>query len=129
MRLMIDALSWGGASFHGAGWNPRHIEGAEHFIFYALEAATRKKFLHGQAVCLGVVIACMMHGERADELLGVMHSVGIDIRPEAMAINWQDVDQALLGLSAFVRREQLAYGIAHDFKVDAGFLRQGACEN
>ena len=122
IRIMVDALKWGGASYHGAGWNPRHIEGVEHYIFYALEAATGKAFLHGQAVCLGLVLGAMMHGQRQDELLGAVTHLGVDIRPAAMDVTWSDVFDAMRGLRAFVEREELAYGIANDFDVTDEFL-------
>jgi glycerol dehydrogenase-like iron-containing ADH family enzyme len=122
IRLMVDALKWGGASYHGAGWNPRHIEGIEHYIFYALEARTGKKFLHGQAVCLGLILGAMMHGERVDELLHAVTYLGVDIRPSAMDITWEDVFAAMHGLEDFVTRENLAYGIANDFTVTDAFL-------
>ena len=123
VRIMVDALKWGGASYHGAGWNPRHIEGVEHYIFYALEARTGKKFLHGQAVCLGLILGAMMHGERVDELLHAVTYLGIDIRPSAMDITWEDVFAAMHGLKDFVVRENLAYGIANDFTVTEAFLQ------
>ena len=122
IRLMVDALKWGGASYHGAGWNPRHIEGVEHYIFYVLEAETGKAFLHGQAVCLGLVLGAMMHGQRLDELLGAVTYLGLDIRPAAMDVAWSDVNSAMHGLKAFVEREGLAYGIANDFDVTEAFL-------
>ncbi len=123
IELMVDALKWGGASYHGAGWNPRHIEGVEHYIFYALEAGTGKKFLHGQAVCLGLVLGTMMHGARAHELLDAVASLGVDIRPSAMDVTWDDVFGAMRNLREFVTREKLAYGIANDFTVTDAFLR------
>ena len=119
---MVDALKWGGVSYHGAGWNPRHIEGVEHYIFYALEAGTGKTFLHGQAVCLGLVLGAMMHGQRLDELLGAVTHLGVVIRPAAMDVTWSDVNSAMRGLRAFVEREGLAYGIANDFDVTEAFL-------
>ena len=122
IQIMVDALKWGGASYHGAGWNPRHIEGVEHYIFYALEAGARKTFLHGQAVCLGLVLGAMMHGQRLDELLGAVTHLGLDIRPAAMDVTWSDVYDAMRGLKAFVEREGLAYGIANDFDVTEAFL-------
>ncbi len=124
IRIMVDALKWGGASYHGAGWNPRHIEGVEHYIFYALEALTQKKFLHGQAVCLGLILGAMMHGERVDELLRAVTYLGIDIRPGAMDITWEDVFAAMHGLKEFVTVENLAYGIANDFTVTDDFLAE-----
>ena len=122
IRIMVDALKWGGASYHGAGWNPRHIEGIEHYIFYALEAGTGKTFLHGQAVCLGLTFGAMMHGQRLDELLSAVTHLGIDIRPAAMNVTWSDVFDAMHGLKAFVERERLPYGIANGFDVTDEFL-------
>jgi len=122
IRIMVDALKWGGASYHGAGWNSRHIEGVEHYIFYALEAHTGKGFPHGQAVCLGLVLGASMHGQRADELLSAVSHLGVDIRPEAMDVTWADVNGAMIGLKDFVARERLAYGIANDFDVTGEFL-------
>ena len=120
--LVVEAFKWGGASFHGAGWCPRHIEGVEHFIFYALEARTGVKFLHGQAVCLGLIAGAMMHDRRAKELRAAVRDIGVDIGPEAMGITWEDVDASLRGLSDFVREAGLPYGIAHEFVVTDDFL-------
>ena len=41
IRTLMEAHRWGGATFHASGWNPRHIEGVEHFFFYNLERADR----------------------------------------------------------------------------------------
>jgi glycerol dehydrogenase-like iron-containing ADH family enzyme len=122
MGHIVRAFQWGGASFHATGWCPRHIEGVEHYIFYALEALTGVRFLHGQAVCLGLVAGAMMHGRRADELRQAVARIGVDIRPAAMGIGWDDVDRALTGLAGFVRAQGLPYGIAHDTAVTPGFL-------
>jgi glycerol-1-phosphate dehydrogenase [NAD(P)+] len=120
--LLVDGFKWGGASFHGTGWCPRHIEGVEHVIFYALEARTGVKFLHGQAVCLGLIAGAMMHDRRVGELRAAVRDVGVDIRPESMGITWDDVDASLLGLRDFVRAVGLPHGIAHDFVVDRAYL-------
>lgn len=122
IRTIVDGLRWGGASYHGAGWNPRHIEGIEHFIFYALEAQTGRKFLHGQAVCLGLILGAMMHNQRANELLEAVSYLGVDIRPSAMGLDWDDVIKAMYGLKPFVERERLPYGIAHEFAMTDHFL-------
>jgi glycerol dehydrogenase-like iron-containing ADH family enzyme len=124
IQLIVEAFKWGGASFHAAGWCPRHIEGVEHFFFYALEAMTGKKFLHGQAVCLGIIVGAMMHGRRVEELRDAIKSIGVDMRPESMGLTWADVEAVLLDLRAFVHRQRLPYGIAHDFQVGRDFRRK-----
>ena len=127
LAVLVDGLKWG-TSYHGSGWCPRHIEGIEHFVFYALERLTGRKFLHGQPVCLGVVVGAMLHDSRADEMLDAIAGIGLDIRPEAMGLSWDEVETALTGLRAFVREAGLWHSIAHDVEITPGFvdtLRQG----
>ncbi len=121
IQVLIDGLRWG-TSFHGNGWNPRHIEGIDHFFFYSLEYGTGKKFLHGQPVCLGVYIGSLMHDSRAEEMLQTMHRVGLDIRPEAMGVTWKDVATALFDLRAYVQRNGLWHSIAHDTEIKPEFV-------
>ena len=73
-------------------------------------------------MCLGLIAGAMMHGRRAAELRAAVAEIGVDIRPAAMGIGWEDVEASLRGLSRFVREVGLPYGIAHDFVVDAGYL-------
>lgn len=124
IRTLMNANRWGGAAFHNAGWNPRHIEGIDHFIFYALEYFTGKKFIHGQPVCLGIYIGSLLHDDRAEEMLEAIYRVGVDIRPEGMGITWSDVSHALKNLSSFVRNADLWYGIAHEAEIDDAFIER-----
>ena len=121
IKVLIEGLRWG-TSYHGAGWNPRHIEGIDHFFFYSLEYETGRKFLHGQPVCLGVYIGALLHDSRAEEMLRTMHRVGLDIRPEAMGVTWQEVASALFNLRAFVQRNGLWHSIAHDVEIRQDFV-------
>lgn len=122
IRTLASAMRWAGAAFHNAGWNPRPIEGIEHFVFYALEHFTGKKFIHGQPVCLGIVVGALLHDDRAEEMLSTIHRAGVDIRPEAMGITWGDVEYALLGLKTFVQEAGLWYGIANEAEISPHFV-------
>ena len=118
IRTLMEAHRWGGATFHSAGWNPRHIEGVEHFFFYALERLTGRHFIHGQPVGLGIVIGSILHDEGADEMLAALHRVGVDIRPEAMGVTWDDAAAAMRSLHGFVREAGLWYSIADVRPID-----------
>ena len=122
IRTLMLANRWGGAAFHNLGWNPRPIEGADHFLFYALEYHTGKKFIHGQPVCLGIYVGSLLHDDRAEEMLAAILRAGVDIRPEAMGISWDDVEHALLNMRDFVRQAGLWYGIYHEAEIDAAFV-------
>ena len=118
IRTLMEAHRWGGNTFHASGWNPRHIEGVEHFLFYNLEKRTGKHFIHGQPVGLGVVFGSVLHEHGADEMVAALHRAGVDIRPEAMGLGWDDVDAAMRSLGTFVRDAGLWHSIADERPVD-----------
>ena len=112
IRALMLAHRWGGAAFHAAGWNPRHIEGVEHFLFYNLEKRTGRHFIHGQPVGLGIVAGSMLQENEPDRMLAALHRAGVDIRPEAMGVTWDAVGEALLTLPQFVRDAGLWFTVA-----------------
>jgi glycerol-1-phosphate dehydrogenase [NAD(P)+] len=118
IRTLMDAHRWGGQTFHAAGWNPRHIEGVEHFFFYNLEKRTSRHFIHGQPVGLGIVLGSVMHGSGADEMVAALARAGVDIRPEAMGVTWADAEAAMRTLGSFVREAGLWHSIADERAVD-----------
>ena len=122
IRTLMNAHRWGGAAFHNAGWNPRHIEGVDHFLFYTLEYLTHKPFIHGQPVCLGVYIGSALQGNRAEEILAAIHRVGVDIRPEAMGLTWDNVAEGLRKMAWYVEQAGLWYTIASDKPVTEDFI-------
>ena len=124
IKIMIYALKWGGSSYCSSGWNPRHIEGVEHLIFYSLEYHTKKIFLHGQAVCLGIVIGCMMHKQRSEELRNIINKIGVDIKPTSMNIEWNEVKHSLVNLKNFVEESKLMWGISNEYVFDDNFFNE-----
>ena len=124
IRALMNANRWGGAAYHNAGWNPRHIEGADHFLFYALEYYTGVKFIHGQPVCLGIYVGSLLHDDNAADMLAAIVRAGVDIRPQAMGISWDDVTHALLNMRDFVRQAGLWYGVYHEAEIDAAFAER-----
>ena len=118
IRTLMDAHRWGGQTFHAAGWNPRHIEGVEHFLFYNLEKRTGRHFIHGQPVGLGIVFGSVLHDAGADEMVAALVRAGVDIRPEAMGVSWDDVDAAMRTLGSFVRGAGLWHSVVDERAVD-----------
>ena len=121
IEALVDGLKWG-TSYHGAGWCPRHIEGTDHFLFYTLEKMTGQKFLHGQPVGLGVIVGSMLHEDGAEEMLDTISSIGLDIRPEAMGLTWDQLVEGLKMLRGYVNEVGLWHSIAHDVNISDGFI-------
>lgn len=124
IRTLMNANRWGGAAFHNAGWNPRHIEGADHFLFYSLEYLTHKPFIHGQPVCLGVYVGSLLQDNHAEELLAAIHRVGVDIRPEAMGVTWEETAEAIRKVPWYAEQAGLWYSIYNDKPITEEFIER-----
>ena len=122
IRTLALAHRWGGATFHDAGWNPRHIEGVDHFFFYNLERITGRHFIHGQPVGLGIYIGSLWQDNHADDMLAALHRAGVDIRPEAMGVTWDDVAEAVRTLPAYVRDAGLWFTVVDAVPVDGSLV-------
>jgi len=122
IRTLMNAHRWGGAAFHNAGWNPRHIEGVEHFFFYTLEYLTVKPFIHGQPVCLGLYIGSALQENRAEEMLQAVHKVKVDIRPEAMGVTWDEAAEAMRKMAWYIEQAGLWYTVASARPVTEEFI-------
>ncbi len=118
---LVDGLKWG-TSFQGSGWCPRHIEGTDHFLFYTLEKQTGKKFLHGQPVGLGIVVGSMLHEDGAEVMMDAIASIGLDVRPEAMGLSWDQAVEGVTGMRSYVKTLPLWHSLAHDVDITPGFI-------
>jgi glycerol-1-phosphate dehydrogenase [NAD(P)+] len=112
IRTLMLAHRWGGSAFHNSGWNTRHLDGVDHCYLYALEDLTGRHFIHGQAVGLGTYLGAVLQDNEPEMILSALERVGVDIRPEAMGISWDDAATAMRRLSWYVRHADLWYTIA-----------------
>ncbi len=127
IRALAESLAWGGSAFHDAGWNPRHIEGAEHFVFYGLERLTGRHFLHGQPVTLGVLLMSHLQGNEPDRIRAIADQIGVRYLPEEMGVTWDDVAAALQTLPETVRVGDLWYTVASARPITEAWIAE-ACD-
>jgi glycerol-1-phosphate dehydrogenase [NAD(P)+] len=113
IRTLMLEHRWGGAAFHDAGWNTRHMDGVDHCYLYGLEALTGRHFIHGQAVGLGTYFGAVLQENDPEMVLSSLSRTGLDIRPEAMGISWDDAATAMRGLAEYVSKAGLEYTIAN----------------
>jgi glycerol-1-phosphate dehydrogenase [NAD(P)+] len=120
---LMNALRWGGAAFNNNGWNPRPIEGSEHTFFYSLEHLTRKPYLHGQIVSLGVLLMSYLQDNDPNFIKGKLDEMGVAYQPEDMGITWDDVDQGLTHMRDYWKTSgNLWYTIATETEITPTFL-------
>ena len=94
------------------------------FFFYNLELLTKKKFIHGQPVCLGFILGCILHNKYDNKFSDFFKNIQYDIRPESMNVNCVDVENTLKTLNNFVVKNKLWYGIANEFSYSKDILNK-----
>ena len=122
IKRLMNANSWGGAAFHNFGWNPRPIEGTDHFVFYSLEYHTKRPYIHGQPVNMGVYVGSLLHDYKAEDMIDYIVRAGVDIRPESMDITWEDMGNALIKMKEYINKIGLWHSISHDIDIDENFI-------
>ena len=60
----------------------------------------------------------MLHDSGADVMVAALAQAGVDIRPEAMGVTWDDAETAMRSLGTFVREAELWHSIADERAVD-----------
>lgn len=121
--VLMRALRWGGGAFGNAGWNPRHIEGSEHAFFYALEYLTRRPFIHGQPVCLGILFMAALQGNDPQGMRDAMDRAGVPYLPHDMGITWDEALAAMRMVPEIIERAGLWYTVAADRPITEAFLQ------
>jgi len=114
-----EALRFTGAIYHNTGWNPRSVEGSEHHFFYALEYLTQKEFVHGEAVCLGILLMSVLQDNDPEGIWRSIADVGVRVSPQALGVTWQDVTRALNQTGRLAEEKGLFYTILNDREITA----------
>lgn len=124
IRVLTEALRWGGAAFANNGWNPRPIEGSEHTFFYSLEYLTKKPYLHGQPVGLGALLMSLLQGNDAEWMKEMLDRCGVPYLPEDMGVTWEDCVAALRYMPEYVEQAGLWYTAAVHYPITDEYLER-----
>jgi glycerol dehydrogenase-like iron-containing ADH family enzyme len=113
--------------------NSRPEEGSEHFWAYNVEYLTGRQFIHGELVCLGIVLMAALQDNLADEVHRFLEGAQVRYRPEDLHLSRDDLVRSLLSLKEYVEKESLMFSIINMATIDTGtvdeilsrFLRNG----
>jgi hypothetical protein len=73
---------------------------------------------------LGIYIGSALQENEAEMMLAAIQRVGVDIRPEAMGITWDDVAEAMRKLAWYVEKAGLWYTVASDKPITEDFIER-----
>jgi len=117
IAALTEGLRFTGAIYHNTGWNPRSCEGSEHHFFYALEYLTGKEFVHGEAVCLGILFMSLLQDNDFEGIWLSIREAGVRVTPQALGVTWDDVKRALDQTRELAEQQGLFYTAANERRI------------
>lgn len=100
----------------------RFEEGSEHFFAYAFEFVTGRTIMHGELVCLGVLVMSAIQGNRPELAREIVLRTGVRHRLDELGIAWAEIEATLRELPAFVERDGLWHSVANGLEVSGTTL-------
>ncbi len=92
----------------------RPEEGSEHYLAYALEAATGRHYVHGQLIGLCVLLAGLRQAQDVDPIARALRALRLDCTWAAVGTSRPELRQILLDMHRFVASEPaLLPGVFH----------------
>ena len=97
----------------------RPEEGSEHYFAYCLEHLTGRSYIHGDLVCLAVVLTALHQGQDVSAAVAFLDETLVRFRPTQVGVSREELVETLAALPAFLAQEtQLPYGIYHHRPLD-----------
>jgi len=98
----------------------RPEEGSEHIVAYGLEYYTRRHFLHGDLVALGVFMMSRLQGHHHEWVVDLMKRIGLRYRCEDATP--LEISQCLMKLREFKAYSKLFYSVLDAVSITGDFI-------
>lgn len=85
----------------------RPEEGTEHYLAYCIESLTRRGFVHGELVCLCILIMSVLQDNDPKRAARMIRDAGVRTQPAELGLTEVDLAEALSVLPDYIRAEGL----------------------
>ncbi len=116
---LLSELYYGEVALCEIWGNSRPEEGSEHYFAYCLESITRKSYLHGELIAVGILLGALYQEQPIEPILRFLREVEVEFDPAKIGISEEEIRTTLLRLPSYLVEEpQLLYGIYHHKGMD-----------
>lgn len=121
LRILMEGFRFVAVENYRVG-HCQYEEGSEHFFYYCLEAQTRKHYLHGKVINLGILLMSLLQDNDAASIRSVLQRAGVPIHPDSMGITYDNVRAALRSCNQYVRDQGYSYSILNEREITEDFI-------
>jgi glycerol dehydrogenase-like iron-containing ADH family enzyme len=127
LRWLIEAYAAENALCLQVG-HSRPEEGSEHFFAYNIEHRTGEGYVHGELVCLGILLMARLQENDPERVEEILRASGVRFQPGDLGLSRAEVEAALLTLRAYVEEEGLPHSVINERTLDTTSVK-GICRN
>jgi len=97
----------------------RPQEGSEHFFAYNAEYVTKRQYMHGALLGLGIFVMSYLQNNNFEEVVSLMEDIGLEYQPIHFGFTRDDLGETLTSLREFCRQENLPYTIIDEAEINS----------
>jgi glycerol-1-phosphate dehydrogenase [NAD(P)+] len=102
----------------------RAEEGSEHFLFYELEERTKRAYVHGHIVGLGIYLMSRLQENSPAAITALMDRLGLRYHPADLGIDRTTLQESLQDLKAYSESIGLWYSILQQRHITTEWIAQ-----
>jgi hypothetical protein len=86
---------------------------SEHLLAWCLEQRTGRRLVHGEILCLAILLLAHMQDNDPEGVAQVIRTSRVAYRPEEIGTTWNEVEEAMLALPDYSREVVPWYSIVN----------------
>ena len=102
----------------------RPEEGSEHYLAYNIEYRTGRGYVHGELVCLGVLLMSQVQENDVERVQRILAETRVRFQPRDLNLSLTEFENALLTLPAYVENEGLPYSVINKRPLDEKMIKE-----
>ena len=123
LRWLIEAYATENGLCLQVG-HSRPEEGSEHFFAYNVEHRTGEGYVHGELVCLGILLMARLQENDPVRVEEILRASGVRYQPGDLNLSRSEVEAALLTLREYVEGEKLPHSVINERALDTTSVKE-----
>ena len=102
----------------------RAQEGSEHFFAYNVEHVTKKQYVHGKLLAVGILIMSYLQKNEFEKTLGLTSDLGFETKLATIGVGKEDFSKILMTLRTFAEEGGYYYSIINETEFDRSTIEK-----
>ena len=102
----------------------RAQEGSEHFFAYNAEYVTKKHFIHGEILTIGILVSSYLQNNNFEEIFKLINDMGMQYQISSVGLNEEEFTEIMKTMNKFVIEGGYYYSIFNEVRIKPSHIRE-----